>query len=189
MTDTKLDTAPQGGVSYAQRLVGAEHDLPHCARLLARAQQNRETRLAALARGRRLRGLDQLSEVLATYSAAYRSDGRLARMAFLVTRVEAHFAVALEASLSGMHSVVHDEMRGVMEIEFLLRDFAITPAMSRNGCPRPKSSVERNSTPRNERPVPRRPLLLGNFRARSSRALQRTRLRKSDRARYCTAVS
>jgi hypothetical protein len=44
-----------------------------------------------------------------------------------VGRARGDFQTALEATLSGFHSVAHDAMRDVMETEFLLREFYHEP--------------------------------------------------------------
>ncbi|WP_148273325.1 hypothetical protein [Stigmatella aurantiaca] len=113
---------------YPDQLSALKETHPLCATVLSKAQENRTRRLASLAGGARLRGFEELLGRLASYEATYRGDTRLAKAALLIARTTAYFAVGLEASLSGIHSVVHDSMRGVMEIEFLLRDFAASPS-------------------------------------------------------------
>lgn len=45
----------------------------------------------------------------------------------MISRARADFETAVEAGLTGLHGVVADAMRDVMEIEFLLRDFLHEP--------------------------------------------------------------
>ncbi|WP_147452189.1 hypothetical protein [Corallococcus sp. CA041A] len=122
---TKLDESP---LPYPDQLSALQETHPFCSKVLSKAQENRTRRLSRLVEGVRLRGLEELLGQLASYEATYRGDTRLEKASFLIARTTAYFAVGLEASLSGMHSVVHDSMRGVMEIEFLLRDFAASPS-------------------------------------------------------------
>ncbi|KIZ17579.1 hypothetical protein [Streptomyces natalensis] len=51
----------------------------------------------------------------------------LSKLAFIVERTHADFMTALEATLSGYFSVASDAMRDVLEIQYLLMDFAINP--------------------------------------------------------------
>ena len=49
----------------------------------------------------------------------------LQSITWLLSRVRADFATALEASLSGYHAVCWETMRDVMEIQLLLEEFAL----------------------------------------------------------------
>ncbi len=71
--------------------------------------------------------LDQLLEYLTAAKATYDRDAHLARVGFLIARARGDFEVAIEATLSRAHSVVAEQMRDVMEIHFLLRDFSDDP--------------------------------------------------------------
>ncbi len=77
--------------------------------------------------GRRLAGLEELLLYLEAIGAAYRNHDELRKLAFLVSRAVADFETALEATLSGYQGVAADSMRDVMEIEYLVLDFATTP--------------------------------------------------------------
>jgi hypothetical protein len=83
--------------------------------------------LRAYLPGQRLAGLEQLLAYLQAVRDAYLADDHLAKLAFLITRAIADFETALEATLSGYQGVAADAMRDVMEIEYLLLDFAAHP--------------------------------------------------------------
>jgi hypothetical protein len=83
--------------------------------------------LAQLLDGVRLAGCDDLIDHLGRLEQTYKRNKRLAPVAFLIERAHGDFVTAIEAILSGFHVVVQDAMRDVMEIEFLLRDFAYEP--------------------------------------------------------------
>jgi hypothetical protein len=72
-------------------------------------------------------GYEELIFHLGEVVEVYRRNRRLQPIAFLIDRAQADFVTALEATLSGFHTVAHDAMRDVMEIEFLLRDFFFEP--------------------------------------------------------------
>lgn len=98
---------------------------PRLARRLKKAEELRAKRLRGYLLGKRLEGLEQLSEYLEKLTEVYRSSEHLAPIAFLVERVRADFDTALEATLSGYQGVAADAMRDVMETEYLLLDFAL----------------------------------------------------------------
>lgn len=109
---------------YSKLLATLEQSRPLLARALALAEQRRSQRLASLLDGMRLRGLEQLFTYLDAAGKAYADLPAIAGVAFLVERVKADFQTALEATLSGYQGVAADAMRDVMEIEYLLLDFA-----------------------------------------------------------------
>jgi hypothetical protein len=118
--------------SQAHRLPGLLNNLakahPRAAAHLSRAQANREQRLAAYFSGARLKGYEELIEHLERLEPVFHRSRKLRGIAFLIGRARGDFHTALEAALSGFHSVAHDSMRDVMEIEFLLRDFYYEPS-------------------------------------------------------------
>src|SRR5439155_7049867 len=69
----------------------------------------------------------RLFEYLDAAEHAYQTNPDLTRLAFLVARSAADFETALEATLSGYQGVAADAMRDVMEVEYLLLDFAAHP--------------------------------------------------------------
>jgi len=115
----------------ARRLSALLRDMarshPKTAAQLSTARSNREQRLARLVPGARLKGYEELINHLETLEPVFEKCKKLRPIAFLVGRVRGDFHTALEATLSGFHSVAHDAMRDVMEIEFLLRDFYYEP--------------------------------------------------------------
>ena len=100
---------------------------PRVARLLSTAHKNRLERLELYFSGARLRGLEELLSYLETAEQSCLQHKRLKKISLLIARVRADFETALEATLSGFHSVVFDAMRDVMEAELLLTDFGIEP--------------------------------------------------------------
>jgi hypothetical protein len=100
---------------------------PLLAESLRRAHDYRLKRLEHLISGSRLAGLEALSLHLTKLENTFQSHPDLNNIAFLINRVKGDYEKALEAALSGLHSVASDSMRGVMEIEFLLRDFLHEP--------------------------------------------------------------
>ena len=94
---------------------------------LSTAQSNREERLSRLSSGARLKGHEELIAHLEELESVFEKSRRLRPIAFLVRRVRGDFHTAMEAALSGFHSVAHDAMRDVMEVEFLLREFYYEP--------------------------------------------------------------
>ncbi|HEV2013426.1 MAG TPA: hypothetical protein VGR77_06050 [Candidatus Dormibacteraeota bacterium] len=69
--------------------------------------------------------MEQFFSQLDSIEAAFRRDPSLESVVPVVERSRADFATALEATLSGYPAVVSDAMRDVMEIEYLLLDFAV----------------------------------------------------------------
>lgn len=118
---------PRKPVAFAPLVRSLSKTHPRTAKQLATAQSNRETRLIRLSRGARLAGYEELVAHFIELEDAFRRQKRLAKIAFLIRRVRGEFVCALDAALSGFHSVAHDAMRGVMEAEFLLREFQHSP--------------------------------------------------------------
>jgi len=77
--------------------------------------------------GATLKGCDELLNHLTAVELTFRADSQLKDIAFLIARARGDFETALETTLAGLHAVVFDSMRDVMEIEFLLRDFVDNP--------------------------------------------------------------
>jgi hypothetical protein len=112
---------------YAVALSMLKETHPQLVQVLSGAHRNRALRLSAYARGARLAGAEELLQHLDAVESTFLGTEKLARVAFLIGRARDEFAISIDAALSGMHRVAHDAMRGVMEIEFLLRDFAAEP--------------------------------------------------------------
>ncbi len=96
--------------------------------ILRQTQKNRSERLRFWLTSGRVIGLDEFLGYIGMLVALYRQDETLRTIAFLVTRARNDFDVAIEGTFAGMHSVVSEAMRDVMEIEFLLRDFLHIPS-------------------------------------------------------------
>lgn len=101
---------------------------PILAAALRKAQQNRATHLEERASGVRLAGLNQWLAYLKALEAAFRATPALKPLAGLIARLCCDYEVAAEATLSGLHTVVFDSMRDVMETFMLLRDFRFDPS-------------------------------------------------------------
>ena len=100
---------------------------PRIATKLREAEGHRAERLASRLHGARLAGLEQLFAYLELLERAYESEDDLKPLAFLIRRSARDFETALEATLSAYQGVAADAMRDVMEIEYLLLDFAAHP--------------------------------------------------------------
>jgi hypothetical protein len=122
-----LETINKSELPFADLLPQVAEEIPHIVEVLQRAQNNRTKVLNAKARGVRLAGLNQWLGYLKELEAAF-LDPRLEPLRFLMVRIRMNYDAAIEATLTGMPSVVNDSMRDVMEIELLLQDFAATPA-------------------------------------------------------------
>lgn len=102
---------------------------PRTAAALRDAQRRRQGHLQTLLAGARLAAVEELLVHLDDLSTAWSSDTGLAKLAFLPARLVNDFETAVEATLSGYLAVAGDAMRDVMEIENLLWDFSIEPAL------------------------------------------------------------
>lgn len=100
---------------------------PKTAWHLSQAQSNREERLSRYFESVRLRGYEELIQHLEELEPVFQNSRKLRPISFLIGRARGDFQTALEAALSGFHSVAFDAMRDVMEIEFLLREFYFEP--------------------------------------------------------------
>jgi hypothetical protein len=96
---------------------------PLVSAIIKRAHKNREERFMHYYGGATLKGFDELLNYLTSVELMFRANTRLKDIAFLIVRAQGDFETALETTLSGLHAVVFDSMRDIMEIEFLLRDF------------------------------------------------------------------
>jgi len=101
---------------------------PLIAGVLARAQRNRFQRLSQYSSGARFKGPEELLRLLGTIETSFKLDSRLSNLTFLVARARADFETSIEATLCGLHGIVGDSMRDVMEIEFLFREFHHDPS-------------------------------------------------------------
>lgn len=117
MTETPND--------YPAMLRELAAEKPRVAALLQYVHSRREANLRQYFDGARLTGFEQLLEHLESVERVFRGHQRLSQIAFLLTRRRGEFGIALEASLSSLHTIAHDAMRSVMEIEFLFRDFSL----------------------------------------------------------------
>lgn len=113
--------------SYASTLTKLAELRPRVSGRLVEAEQVRAKRLDTYLSGARLHGLEQLLTYLDTLRGAYAGNDALRSLVFLLDRATADVETALEATLSGYQGVAADAMRDVMEIEYLLLDFATTP--------------------------------------------------------------
>ncbi|MFE3318161.1 hypothetical protein [Nocardia sp. NPDC059195] len=112
---------------YSELLPNLQGSRPLLAQALILAERRRSERLAKLFEGARLRGLEQLFTYLRAAEKAYAETPTISGVAFLIERIRADYQTALEATLSGYQGVAADAMRDVMEIEYLLLDFAADP--------------------------------------------------------------
>lgn len=117
----------EAGGGYAKALDELASSRPRVARALFEAERLRVERLRLYLPGQRLAGLEELFVYLEAVREAYTAEDGLSKLAFLITRAIADFETALEATLSGYQGVAADAMRDVMEIEYLLLDFAAHP--------------------------------------------------------------
>ncbi len=96
--------------------------------MLTRARENRVATLrVSKPEGSLFRGFEELLNHLDALVEAFKQVPQLGRIAFLLIRGKADFAVAMDAALGGISTVVFDKMRDAMEIHFLLRDFLFQP--------------------------------------------------------------
>lgn len=105
----------------------AEDGAPIAALALATADARRRQNLKRLAGDIRFAGINELLVRLSGIGKAFSETPELSRITFMVQRAHADFMTALEATLSGYFSVASDAMRDVLEIHYLLMDFAINP--------------------------------------------------------------
>lgn len=113
--------------SYKSVVKALSETHPTTTSFLRRAEVNRTRRLKYWQHSGRMQGYEELISHLTEVGQVYRRNRRLRPIAFLIDRAQADFVTGLEATLSGFHSVAHDAMREVMEIEFLLREFYHEP--------------------------------------------------------------
>lgn len=105
----------------------AEDGAPIAALSLAMADARRRQNLKRLAGDIRFEGINELLVRLAEVGEAFSETPELSKLTFVIRRAHADFRTALEATLSGYFSVASDAMRDVLEIHYLLMDFAINP--------------------------------------------------------------
>jgi hypothetical protein len=113
--------------NYINQLSSLKESHPYLTEVLMRAEANRVEHLSSMAAGLRLAGLDEWLGYLRTLELAFQDTAKLNRIAFLVSRVRADYEAAAEATMSGMHAIVLDLMRDVMECFMLLREFRFDP--------------------------------------------------------------
>ncbi|WP_406132296.1 hypothetical protein [Streptomyces sp. NBC_00989] len=100
---------------------------PIAALALATADARRRQNLERLSGDIRFTGINELLARLSTVGKTFAETPELSKLTFVVKRTHADFMTALEAALSGYFSVASDAMRDVLEIQYLLMDFAINP--------------------------------------------------------------
>lgn len=105
----------------------AEDGAPVPALVLATADARRQRNLKRLAGDIRFAGINELFTRLSEIGQAFAETPELSKITFMIQRAHADFMTALEATLSGYFAVASDAMRDVLEIEYLLMDFAIHP--------------------------------------------------------------
>jgi hypothetical protein len=116
---------------FGRIIRAVKEDFPNLGHILFTAAENRLHNLVChfgdalgqLISGPYLMGLEELFKYLDIVYSAFESEATLNRIAFLVKRARADFEIAFDALLAGINSVVLDNMRDVMEIEYLLYDF------------------------------------------------------------------
>ncbi|MFE1230246.1 hypothetical protein [Streptomyces sp. NPDC058745] len=105
----------------------AKDGAPVAALALGTADARRRQNLERLSGDIRFTGINELLVRLSTVGKAFAEAPELSKLTFIVKRTHADFMRALEATLSGYFSVTSDAMRDVLEIQYLLMDFAINP--------------------------------------------------------------
>ena len=133
--------------TYDDLLDSLATKLPNTADFLRRAHECRQAKLGEYLGGARLLGIESLVNHLRLVHSRFSSDPQLRKIAFLIERSSAEFLVAVEASLSGFHTVAHDAMRSVMEIEFLVRDFYLDPLRIDDWITADEKSIRRTYSP------------------------------------------
>lgn len=113
--------------SYRSALESLRTTHPRLGAVLLTADATRAERLTLLSNGQRLRGLEEFVTKLESVASTWVDDERLGRLAFMISRAQADFEIAVEASLSGYPATASDAMRDVLEIEMLLLDFYREP--------------------------------------------------------------
>jgi hypothetical protein len=111
------------------RLLGKE--LPNLGKILLTAAENLvkilschlENALSERIPFPYLKGLEETFQYLDTIFLAFENHPMLTRIAFLVKRARGDFEIAFHSTLISMNSVVMDQMRDIMEIEYLIYDF------------------------------------------------------------------
>lgn len=129
MPDNVTDEAAAGQntPTYMLTLEHLSSALPRLAGALRDAHERRTRGAYVLAPGELFKGVDSFLAWLDEVADTFDNDARLAKLAFLVRRVAADVETAAEVTLCGYTSVALDAMRDVLEIEYLLRDFAVNP--------------------------------------------------------------
>ena len=112
--------------------------------------ESNRSRLGMLARyngGVRFRGVECLLLHLPKVDLAYRQGPDLRKIAFLVTRAQTAFEFCIEAGLVGYFAFAMDSLRSVMEIEFLLAEFAARPSALTEWLQLPDKEREKQFSP------------------------------------------
>lgn len=91
--------------------------------ILYRSGQLRSLRLRRYLNSPLMPGLNRLLERLDLAAEAHDKEPRLKPAADLLRRARSDFEAAIVCSFSGLSFLCRDQMRDVMEIEYLLRDF------------------------------------------------------------------
>lgn len=128
MSRKSLGKRPERSRSFRVLLEQLSARCPTVASGLRTAEDNRTRRLGSYLQGVRIAGLEELLTHLVQVEQAFATRIDLRPIASLAARARADFVTALDALLSGFHSVAVDAMRDVMEVEFLLREFRHAPS-------------------------------------------------------------
>jgi hypothetical protein len=110
---------------YASILKHLVVDSKRLGSVLEEAEIRRAAALSRLTDDVRLKGANDLLGQLDHIATAFATEPRLRKLTFLIRRAIADFETALEATLSSYTAVAFDAMRDVLEIDYLLRDFAV----------------------------------------------------------------
>ena len=133
LSDASLPDDPRGDEKissvdvppYASSLKDLTVNFERLSSTLEEAEVRRANALLWLADDARLKGVNDLLEQLDRIAIAFTVEDRLRKLAFLIRRLIADFETALEATLSSYAAVAFDAMRDALEIEYLLRNFAL----------------------------------------------------------------
>lgn len=134
-------------MTYPELLQKLKATHPAVADTLLAAYQNRVDHLNAYRNGVRFAGIEEWLQYLDGLRESLERTATVPKIAFLYERVRSDYVTALEATLSGYPSVTHDAMRDVMEVEFLVRDFAADFPRLAQWLAADKRDLQRNFQP------------------------------------------
>ncbi len=136
MTESPSDDEVVGEASYFDLTsIARAQGLDELARRLERTERNRQARLFFVLEDPRIaRGLEDGFRQLGLVSDFLASSHRLSGAMQLADRAISRFEEAIEALLAGNHGPLSASARELMEIEWLVRDFAYEPARLDEWC-------------------------------------------------------